>query len=231
VTAALLFDVDGTLTDTAGAGKAALGPAMLEVYGETGPIHTFDFHGKTDPEIVRGLLAAAGRADAEIDAGLEALWPLYLERLTCALDDLGDRAIPLAGVLELLDHLAEDTRFKCGLVTGNLEEGARLKLAAAGCAGMFAFGGFGSDAELRADLPPVALARASAQFGRTFRAEDAVVIGDTPQDIRCARATGARVLAVATGRHSLAELSAHGPDSVIPDLTDIKYVMEFFSDV
>ncbi|TFG66635.1 MAG: hypothetical protein E4H28_01300, partial [Gemmatimonadales bacterium] len=118
MTAALLFDVDGTLTDTAGAGKAALGPAMLEVYGETGSIQTFDFHGKTDPEIVRGLLTAAGRADAEVDAGLASLWPLYLGRLACALDELGDRATPLAGVLELLDFLEEDERFVCGLVTG-----------------------------------------------------------------------------------------------------------------
>ncbi|TFG64163.1 MAG: hydrolase, partial [Gemmatimonadales bacterium] len=116
-------------------------------------------------------------------------------------------------------------------VTGNLEEGARLKLTAAGCANRFAFGGFGSDAELREDLPPVALARAAAQFGRAFPAKEAVVIGDTPQDIRCARATGARVLAVATGRHSLVELSAHKPDAVMPDLSDIDQVMEFFLDV
>jgi len=231
VTAALLFDVDGTLTDSAGAGKAALGPAMLEVYGETGPIQTFDFHGKTDPEIVRGLLTAAGRTDLEVDAGLELLWPLYLERLTSALNELGDRATPLAGVLQLLDQLAGDERFACGLVTGNLEEGARLKLTAAGCADRFAFGGFGSDAELRAALPPVALARAGEQFGRTFRAHEAVVIGDTPQDIHCARANGARVLAVATGRHTINELSALEPDSVLPDLTDTRLVMDFFANV
>ena len=229
MTVALLFDVDGTLTDTAGAGKSALGPAMLEVFGETGPIQTFDFHGKTDPEIVRGLLTAVGWTDADVDDGLETLWPLYLERLAHALDELGDRAMALAGVLELLDHLAHSERFVCGLVTGNLEEGARLKLTAAGCADRFAFGGFGSDAELRADLPPVALARAAVQFGRTFPAREAVVIGDTPQDIMCARVTGARVLAVATGRHSIGDLSAHGPDTVMPDLTDIDHVMEFLS--
>lgn len=229
MTAALLFDIDGTLTDSAGAGKAALGPAMLEVFGETGPIQTLDFHGKTDPEIVRGLLTAAGWKDADVDDGLENLWPVYLERLAHALDELGDRAMPLAGVVELLDRLAPDERFVCGLVTGNLEEGARLKLTAAGCADRFAFGGFGSDAELRADLPPLALARAAIQFGRTFPAQEAVVIGDTPQDIMCARASGARVLAVATGRHSMAELSAHQPDTVMPDLTNSDQVMEFLS--
>jgi len=224
---ALLFDIDGTLTDTAGAGKAALGPAMIDVYGETGPIETFDFHGRTDPEIVRGLLTAVGWEDSAMDAGLPALWPIYLSRLADALDEIGNRARPLAGVLDLLDRLATDTRFACGLVTGNLEEGARLKLQAAGCAGRFEFGGFGSDAEHRADLPPVALARASARFGRTFGADEAVVIGDTPADIECARASGARVLAVATGRHSVSELAAHAPDAVIPDLTEADQVMEF----
>lgn len=227
---ALLFDVDGTLTDTGGAGKAALGPAMIEVYGETGPIETFDFHGRTDPEIVRGLLNAAGWEDSDVDAGLAALWPLYLQGLAYALDEIGDRAAPLAGVLDLLDRLTGDTRFACGLVTGNLEQGARLKLEAAGCAGPFEFGGFGSDAEHRADLPPLALARASALFGRSFRADEAVVIGDTPADIQCARASGARVLAVATGRHSVSELAAHEPDAVLPDLTAADEVMEFLLD-
>lgn len=227
---ALLFDVDGTLTDTAGAGKTALGPAMLEIYGETGPIETFSFHGKTDPEIVRGLLTAVGHADAHVDAGLAALWPIYLQRLADALDEIGDLATPLGGVLDLLDQLAGDDRFACGLVTGNLEQGARLKLAAAGCGGRFEFGGFGSDAECRTDLPAVALARASALFGRSFRADEAVVIGDTPADIRCAKASGARVLAVATGRHSVAELAAHTPDAVLSDLTEADLVMEFLLD-
>lgn len=227
---ALLFDVDGTITDTAGAGKAALGPAMMEVYGETGPIETFDFHGKTDPEIVRGLLTAIGRDDSHVDHGLPALWPVYLGRLAAVLDELGDRATPLAGVIGLLDRLAGDGRFVLGLVTGNLEQGARLKLAAAGCAGRFEFGGFGSDAESRADLPSVALARASARFGHVFQAADAVVIGDTPADIHCARVAGARVLAVATGRHSVAELAAHAPDAVMPDLTGTDRVMEFLLD-
>ena len=227
---ALLFDLDGTLADTAGAGKAALGPAMVEVYGETGPIDSFNFHGRTDPEIVRGLLTAAGHSDREIDAGLAALWPLYLRRLADELDVLADRAAPLAGVLELLDTLDADDRFASGLVTGNLEEGARLKLAAVGCADRFSFGGYGSDFEQRDALPPVALARAAARFQRSFDSSAAVVIGDTPADIQCARASGARALAVATGRHSEADLAAHHPDAVMADLTDPGRVLEFLLD-
>lgn len=227
---ALLFDVDGTLADTLGAGKAALGAAMTAVYGETGPVDTFDFHGRTDPEIVRSLLRAAGRSDTDIDHGFGELWPRYLERLDAELHALNGRAVTLAGVLVLLDRLAADDRFACGLVTGNLEAGARLKLAAVGCADRFGFGAYGSDAEERDALPAVALARAQWRYGHRFDPSRSVVIGDTPADIRCARAAGARVLAVATGRHTEPELAAHDPDAVLPDLADTERVLEFFLD-
>lgn len=227
---ALLFDVDGTLADTMGAGKAALSAAMTEVYGETGPVDAYDFHGRTDPEIVRGLLRAAGRSDADVDRGFDDLWPRYLALLGAELAARNGRAVAQAGVLVLLDYLAEDERFACGLVTGNLEEGARLKLAAVGCSGRFGFGAYGSDAEERDSLPAVALARAERRYGRTFDPRRAVVIGDTPADIRCARAAGTRVLAVATGRHSERELEQHHPDAVFPDLSDTERLVEFFAD-
>ncbi|MFW6039597.1 MAG: HAD family hydrolase [Gemmatimonadota bacterium] len=230
MSAALLFDVDGTLADTLGAGRAALASAMTEVYGETGPVEIYDFHGRTDPEIVRGLLRAAGRSDADVDRGLGALWPRYLERLSAELAARNGRAVALAGVVSLLDRLAADDRFACGLVTGNLERGARLKLAAVGCAGRFDFGAYGSDAEERDALPAVALARAERRYGRAFDPRRSVVIGDTPADIRCARAAGTRVLAVATGRHSEWELAEHDPDAVFPDLADTRRVVEFFLD-
>lgn len=230
MSAALLFDVDGTLADTMGAGKAALAAAMTEVYGETGPVDGYDFHGRTDPEIVRGLLRAAGRSDADVDRGLGELWPRYLERLDAELTALDGRAVALAGVITLLDLLADDDRFACGLVTGNLEQGARLKLDAVGCAGRFGFGAYGSDAEQRDELPAVALARAERRYGRTFDPRRSVVIGDTPADIRCARAAGTRVLAVATGRHSERELAEHRPDVVFADLSDTARVVEFFVD-
>lgn len=223
---ALLFDVDGTLADTLGAGKAALAAAMMAVYGETGPVDTYDFHGRTDPEIVRGLLRAVGRTDEEVDRGLSQVWPRYLERLATELEARSG-VTALGGVPALLDRIAADGRFACGLVTGNIEGGARLKLAAADCGDRFGFGAFGSDAEERDALPCVALARASYRYGRTFEPRFSVVIGDTPADIRCARAAGAHVLAVATGRHSAADLAAHDPDGVFPDLTDAERVVEF----
>jgi len=228
--AALLFDVDGTLADTLGAGRAALSAAMVAVYGETGPVNRYDFHGRTDPEIVRGLLHAVGWSDTDIDQGLEALWPHYLDRLRKELEARAGRSRPLDGVPTLLARLAPDARFACGLVTGNLEEGAHLKLAAIGCSEAFTFGAFGSDAEERDALPAVALTRAAERFGGQFAAERSVVIGDTPADIRCARAAGARVLAVATGRHTVEQLAAHRPDAVFADLGDADRVLEFFLD-
>lgn len=227
---ALLFDVDGTLADTMGAGKAALTDAMTAVYGETGPVDSFQFHGRTDPEIVRGLLSAVGWADEAIVRGFGDLWPQYLERLGRELDRLDGRATPLPGVSELLARIALDGRFACGLVTGNLEDGARLKLAAAGIEERFTFGGYGSDAEARDELPGVALGRAADVHGLRFDPARAIVIGDTPADIRCARAGGTRVLAVATGRHSAAELASCGPDAVLPDLVDTERTLEFFLD-
>ena len=228
---ALLFDVDGTLADTMGAGKAALTHALIEVYGEPGPVDSYHFHGRTDPEIVRGLLTAAGRDNVTIDRGFRELWPLYLQRLEIELAGLNGRATPLPGVARLLKRVMADDRFACGLVTGNLEIGARLKLAAVGIDDRFAFGGYGSDAEARDELPGVALRRAETVYGRRFDPACAVVIGDTPADIRCARSGGARVLAVATGRHSSSELASCGPDEVLPDLTDTTRALEFFLDV
>lgn len=228
---ALMFDVDSTLADTMGAGKAALTHALTEVYGEPGPVDTFHFHGRTDPEIVRGLLTAAGRDDVTIDRGFGELWPLYLERLEIELAGRNGRATVLPGVMELLARVMADDRFACGLVTGNLEPGARLKLAAVGIDDRFGFGGYGSDAEARDELPGVALRRAEAVHGHRFDPARAVVIGDTPADIRCARSGGARVLAVASGRHTSSELASCDPDEIMPDLTDTDRVVEFFLDV
>ncbi|MFO7587568.1 MAG: HAD hydrolase-like protein [Gemmatimonadota bacterium] len=222
---ALLFDVDGTLVDTLGAGRAALTEAMVRVYGETGPIERFDFHGRTDPSIVRDLLRATGRTDPWIEARFPALWRTYYAALDRELADRDGRVAPFAGVTELLARLAAEERFLVGLVTGNMEEGAWRKLRAGGIADAFGFGAFGSDSERRADLPPIALRRAEAQYGTGLRIGEAFVIGDTPEDIRCARASGARVLAVATGRHGPAELRALRPDAVMEDLSDTDEVM------
>ncbi|MDT8435406.1 MAG: HAD family hydrolase [Gemmatimonadota bacterium] len=228
---ALLFDVDGTLVDSGGAGKAALAEAMRRVYGDAGDIDAFDFHGRTDPAIVRGLLRERGRTDPWIEARFPTLWREYYAALDRELAAREAKVTPLAGVAALFERLAaEEGRFLSGLVTGNMERGAWSKLRAASLDGHFGFGAFGSDSERRGDLPALALRRAGKRFGLRLRPAEAVVIGDTPEDIRCARAGGTRVLAVATGRHGPAELRAHRPDAVVEDLSDTDAVLRILSE-
>lgn len=225
----VLFDIDGTLVDVDGAGRAAVGRALLEVYGETGPVNDFDFHGKTDPAIVRGLLRAGGRDDAWIDERMDRLWSHYVEALEEELAARDGRVRPCPGVPELLERLAGDERFELALVTGNVREGAWRKLSAAGVDGPFRYGAFGSDAELRDELPPLALRRAESHTGHAFERGEVWVVGDTPADVRCARQSGLRVLAVATGRPGRGELARHDPDGLMSDLTAADRVVELLS--
>jgi phosphoglycolate phosphatase-like HAD superfamily hydrolase len=226
----LLFDIDGTLVNTLGAGRSAIFTAMTEVYGETGPIDGFRFHGKTDPAIVRGLLRAAGHGDTWIERGFDRLWERYYEELENELAARDGRVFTYPGVTDLLERLGSDDRFCLGLVTGNMERGAWQKLRACGLDDHFGFGAFGSDSEHREDLPPLARDRAEASLGRSFVLGEAIVVGDTPEDINCARVSGARVLAVATGRNSIDELAEHNPDAVVSDLSDTNLVMRILSD-
>ncbi len=227
----LLFDIDGTLVNAAGAGREALGRALRAVFGETGPIDDFDFHGKTDPAIVHGLMREAGRREEEIEGRLEGLWESYLQVLPEELERRrrSGRVSAYPGVLDLLESTTEDPRFTLALVTGNLAGGAWHKLDAADLAHHFGLGAFGSDSARREDLPPLALRRAARQLDQDFAPGDAVVIGDTPEDVRCARASGIRAVTVATGRHCPEELADHDPDHVFADLSDTEAVIDVLS--
>jgi phosphoglycolate phosphatase len=215
----VLFDIDGTILLTDGAGKRAIHRALVDVYGDSGPDdHRFD--GKTDPQIVRELMRIAGHADARIDAGMERLFALYVAYLE---DELragaaGVRVMP--GVRELLDALEARSDVVLGLLTGNLAAGARAKLTAAGIdPDRFAVGAFGSDHETRGELPAVAQRRAREELGLDIDGSDVVVIGDTPADLRCGQAIGARAIGVATGHYSVDDLASHHPAAVFQDLS------------
>ncbi len=216
----LLFDIDGTLVDVAGAGRAAVREALIEVCGETGPIDSFPFSGKTDPGIVRGLLRAAGWDDPDIDRHLPRLWEAYLPALERELGDRQDRIRAHPGVHELVDRLDADPRFELALVTGNVRDGAFRKLEAAGLGRAFRFGAFGSDSEVRDELPPVALRRARHRNGSSYDADDVWVVGDTPADVRCAAASRLRSLAVETGGFGADELREQGAERVLASLAD-----------
>ena len=215
----VLFDIDGTILLTDGAGKRAIHRALIDVFGTTGPSeHRFD--GKTDPQIVRELMRMAGHADDHIDARMAGLFERYVDYLQDELRTGAADVRVMPGVVELLDALEARDDATLGLLTGNLVEGARAKLTAAGIdPERFVVGAYGSDHETRGELPAVAQRRARDELGLTIEGPDVVVIGDTPADLSCGRAIGARAIGVATGHYSVEDLSSFEPAAVFADLS------------
>ncbi len=223
----ILFDIDGTLLLTDGAGRVALHAALEAVYGTIGNPEDYSFHGKTDPQIVLELMGGAGLEAPAIRERMPAVWQLYLQRLQSELEvrRREDRIEVLPGVRDVLAQLESRSDVVLGLLTGNIEEGARLKLEAAGMASSFSFGGFGSDSENRAGVARAAMERLRYHMGE-LDGRSVVVVGDTPEDVACARAVDARALAVATGRHTIAELEEAGADVVFADFSDAEAVVD-----
>lgn len=222
----VLFDIDGTLV-TGGPAKDAFHVALVEAFGTAGDIHVHDFAGKTDPQIARELLRGAGLDDAAIDRGLPVLWARYLDELAHRLPGMPMEVLP--GARELVVALEELADVALGLVTGNIAEGARLKLGSAGLDRPFRLGGFGSDSEERDHLPGVALERAREMWGIEFPPSEVVVVGDTPRDIACGRAHRLRTVGVATGRYAGGALRAAGAHEVLDDFTDTDHVVEILA--
>jgi phosphoglycolate phosphatase len=212
----ILFDVDGTLLSTHGRAGAALGQAMRETFGTAGPIEGFSFAGKTDPAIAFELLGEAGLPRATVLRRLPEMFDRYCAHLARSLSASNTR--PLAGVPELLDALAGRGDVGVGLLTGNIQRGAAIKLAAAGLDGRFAVGAFGSDDEDRNRLVAVAQARARERWRQDFRGTRTVVVGDAEADIRCARAGAALAVAVASGTTPRETLAALAPDVLLDSL-------------
>ncbi len=216
----VLFDIDGTLLWSAGAGRSAIGRALMDEIGATGPIEGYRFDGKTDPQIVVELMSAAGHPDAESESRISAVCRRYLELLRVELSSrkTGIRLYP--GIADLLAAVEQRHDALLGLLTGNLAMGAELKLVAAGVdPARFRVGAFGSDSAMRAELPAIAAARAAPLMGRVPQGREIVIIGDTPADMTCGQGVGARALGVATGRHSVVDLLAAGADVAFEDLS------------
>lgn len=226
----ILFDIDGTLLSADGSGKRAVQAALMDVFGTTGPIGSYSFAGRTDPEIVRDLLRADGISDAEIDSGLPALWFRYIEYLHREIHDM--RVHPLPGVPALLDRVeAAGGEVVLGLLTGNIREGARIKVNAARLNfSRFRVGAFGSDHAHRTELPAIAVERARKETGLGFSGKEVVIVGDTPKDVACGAHLGVRTIATATGHHPLDELRECGPDYAFADLTDVDAVWRAITD-
>lgn len=211
----LLFDIDGTLVRVNGTGREAVTQALSSV--TVGPLSLdgVPFSGRTDPAIIEAVLAQNGLPTSE--AMVEEVITAYGETMRATLTPADVEVLP--EVSRLLSRLDAHSDIHLGLVTGNVESIAYEKLGAQGLADYFPVGAFGSDHAERNRLPALATRRATDHTGQAFYPDEhAVVIGDTPHDIECARAAGARVVAVCTGNYSRNQLSQHDPDLLLDTL-------------
>jgi len=186
-----------------------------------GRLESFPFDGKTDPQIIRIVLKEAGVSESVIEANLRDCLNLYVkynkEELPRA-----TKAVLYPGVRDVLELLSKDERVTLGVLTGNVEEGAKQKLAMFDLQGYFAFGAYGSDSADRGELARLGLQRAKEITGQPFQPGETFIIGDTEFDIACAHAVGAHAVAVATGNSGVERLSSFGPDLLFRDYSDPK---------
>jgi len=224
----ILFDIDGTLLSAGRVARESVLAALTREYGwQPQPEHQdrrrFDFSGKTDPQIVRELVAdVVGRQ--RFEEGLARALQLYLEELAERLTP--GTIVTKPGIAELLARLASDPRVTLALLTGNLERGARLKLEPPNLNRYFPFGAFGSDSADRYELPSIALERAFDRTGRTHRGKSIVIVGDSIHDVLCGRSLGVRAVAVATGPTGAERLAAENPDALLESFADVERSLE-----
>jgi phosphoglycolate phosphatase len=221
----LLFDIDGTLMRTKGLGKRAIDQTFLERYGWENATDGVSFAGATDPWILREVFVRHGRTPAEADADQAEFLRVYANHLEGIVDREREGCVRLPGVLPLLRHLASRQDCVLALLTGNIREGARIKLTAIELWEHFTLGAYGDDAERREDLLPVALARAEPDHG-TLSPAQTVVIGDTTRDMAVAHAHGARGVAVCTGFCPREDLVASRPHALLDDLSDLDLALD-----
>lgn len=218
----ILFDIDGTLINSAGAGRLAMERAFREVLGirDLSGAEGVPYAGRTDPIILDSIVRALAVDGATFDSRREALIERFVEelRLEMAIERPDRRALP--GVADLLRELDSRADVTLGLVTGNLERTARIKLEPFGFNRYFATGGFASDDPDRRRIAAIGRERASQLTGIDFPSSRVTIVGDTPHDIDCARANGFRAVAVDTGWVSREELERGAPDALLGTLDD-----------
>ena len=214
-----LFDIDGTLIRTGGAGMRAFAQAFASEFGIVDGVARLQFAGRTDRGLVREVFEAQGVPVTE--ENFHRFHDRYVFLLEEQLKDSQGGAIP--GVWEFLRQLeALPEPPLLGLLTGNIRLGAEIKLRRFGLWEIFRTGGFGDDHEDRNQIAAIARERGGRQLRENLRGEQIVVVGDTPHDVRCGRAIGAKVLAVSTGGSTWEELEAHRPEWLVADLRGLK---------
>ncbi len=218
----ILFDIDGTLIDTGGAGSRSLNLAFKELFAIENAFEGISMAGKTDVEIMKeGLIKHKIPVDVNIDAVVKS----YLKHLEKEI--LNDRKHVKPGVYRLLNELKVSRDTALGLLTGNIERGARIKLEPFMLNEFFPTGAFGSDHDHRNKLLPVAIERFERIYQKKIEFYNCILIGDTPRDIECGKIYGAKCVGVATGPYSIDKLIQAGANYVVKDLTDYKSLLQF----
>lgn len=225
----LLWDLDGTLVrgQRYGVFKDYTVPMLARVFGTAGSLGGMMVSGMTDLQIIEEALRGEGITREQIIARKEELLRCYIEEMKRATANGAHLVEAMPGGREVLQRVADHPRYVSALLTGNIEPAAHLKLELSGLSEFFKLpGAFGDSSFDRCDLPAIAAQRINEHLGANLSPEQFIVIGDTPNDIACARHFGARVLAVATGRmHSAEELLVYEPDALLPDLLDAELVV------
>lgn len=212
----LLFDIDGTILTTFGQAKRAFEIALQEVFGTKGPIDSFSWSGKLDSVIVFELMEAAGIEREKIEKNLKKTLKLYEKVLK---ENLKPEKVYLKeGIVKVIKDASKNKNILLGLCTGNTPAGARIKLSAVGLWKYFPIGSFGTEGKKREDLPPIALRKAQRYLGLKIKKEKVFVIGDSPEDIKSAKANNFFSISVASGFHKKEELEKYKPDLLLEDL-------------
>ncbi len=223
MTKTVLFDIDGTILNCHGAGRLSLERACRDVFGTTGRMTDIDFQGKTDPLIIYESLLPVGFSRETIDSRLGDLRDGYTGYLSSLIDE--HEVVLLPGIVPLLRELNSIESVIVGLLTGNFERGAAIKLSRFDLGGYFSFGVFGDDTADRNEMPPIAREKIRALFGHDIDFSDMVVIGDTVHDVECGKRSGTRTIAVGTGWAAREELLRRGPDYYFADLGETGEVL------
>jgi len=220
----VLFDIDETMISSDGAGRRAIARVLNENYGVPEEAMKIPMSGKTDPQILREIFRTCNKED-QFESHMEHIFELYLG----VLEEEIQRSryyIIHEGVVELLEALVAEDRAYLGLLTGNIERGAQMKLHRFDLLRYFPIGAFGSDSANRLDLPAIACKRALNHFNIEFQPDEVVIIGDAINDVLCAKGYGAISIAVNTGRTTRAELEEQKPDYLFPSLKDTEKVLD-----
>lgn len=221
----VLFDIDETMIHSSGAGRRALERAFAEVFGREISFNGHSLSGKTDPQIISEVLKDKGFSDEQIDTNLERIFECYIPFLETEVTTAHEFRVH-DGVFELLDVLQTKKETYVGLLTGNIERGARVKLRPFDLNRYFDFGAFGCDSANRMELPAVAHSRATDRYRTKFQNHQIVIIGDARNDILCAKGYGARSLAVCTGKTTKETLVELEPDYIFDTLKDTDQVVD-----